>query len=201
MQAWVLRHNVLSCLQGTFCIKQNVLGYLLHLLEKSYLSISLASRDPSKQSLQLQVFIHKCAFANCASGRLLPMAPGHFLLEGCLEGGWCSIPCDAGHGPPISTCSSQASLVRRAKALHPLSCLQWDECLLVADPQDYGRKSVLVEVRECLSWLLPQHSARAMPDSGSVLPTSPRHQAAHAVVSLLCHPSSMGVRASGFPDV
>ena len=36
-----------------------------------------------------------------------------------------------------------------------------------------------------LGWLLPQHSSRAMPDSGSVLPTSPRHQAAHAFVSII----------------
>ena len=40
-------------------------------------------------------------------------------------------------------------------------------------------------MQELLNWLLPQHSPRAMPDSGSVLPTSPRHQAAHAFVSTI----------------
>lgn len=40
-------------------------------------------------------------------------------------------------------------------------------------------------MQELLNWLLPQHSFRAMPDSGSVLPTSPRHQAAHAFVSTI----------------
>ena len=39
------------------------------------------------------------------------------------------------------------------------------------------------DMQKVLGWLLPQHSSRAMPDSGSVLPTSPRHQAAHAFVS------------------
>ena len=41
------------------------------------------------------------------------------------------------------------------------------------------------DMQKMLGWLLPQHSSRAMPDSGSVLPTSPRHQAAHAFVSAM----------------
>ena len=40
-------------------------------------------------------------------------------------------------------------------------------------------------MQSILGWLLPHLSARAMPDSGSVLPTSPRHQAAHAFVSTI----------------
>lgn len=61
--------------------------------------------------------------------------------------------------------------------------MQSDGHMSVADPEDYGRRYRYSEMRVFLNWLLPQHSARAMPDSGSVLPTSPRHQAAHAFVS------------------
>ncbi len=74
----------------------------------------------------------------------------------------------------------------------PAIALQREPCRVMqlisnAEPEDYGRRHVHSQMLEVVSWLLPQHSARAMPDSGSVLPTSPRHQAARAFVSWPLH--------------
>ena len=197
---------MLACLQGTFRIKPKLPTSLQSLLSQLCLRLSLAPADSSRQPPRLQVCLTKSALENCASGKLLhrPILFWHWTLElACqctatkpqylssglsdsLYPGMLLCMQDQQDRITASLCSvsGRLSVWAASACWPPKSELEDEWALSLAEPEDYGRKHMHSHMREVLSWLLPQHSARAMPDSGSVLPTSPRHQAARAFVSL-----------------